>query len=69
LVLEVEKVLVLPFLLLILLNLVIHPGLELLQSLVLLFVQRFQVIQVVHQNLDLPSIQEVQINQESLTYF
>jgi hypothetical protein len=51
---QVEKILVHPFLLLILVNLVIHPGLQLLQSLILLLIQGFPVNQVIHQNLYLP---------------
>jgi hypothetical protein len=53
-VLGVEKILVLPFLLSFLLNLEAHPSLPPLQSLVLLVAQGFQVIQVIHQNPDLP---------------
>jgi hypothetical protein len=52
-VLGVEKVLVLPYLLSILVNLVFHPSLPPLQSLVHLVVLESQVIQVHHQNLDL----------------
>ena len=68
LVLGLQDILFLPFHLSFLLNLVNQPILAPLRSLVLLVVLEFQELQVFHQNLDLPLIQQVQVIQESLIY-
>jgi len=68
LVLGLQDILTLLFHLSFLLNLVIHPFLAPLQSLVLLAVLEFQAVQVHHQNLDLPLDHQVQVIQEGLIY-
>ena len=68
LVLGLQDILHLPFHLSFLRNLVIHPILSTLPSLVLLVVLEFQTVRVFHQNLDLPLIQQVQVIQEGLIY-
>jgi hypothetical protein len=68
LVLGLQDILALLFHLSFLLNLVIHPILAPLQSLILLAVLEFQAVQVHRQNLDLPLVHQVQVIQEGLIY-
>jgi hypothetical protein len=67
-VLVLQEILPPPFHLSFLQNLVVHPILPTLQCLVLLSVLKVQAVQVLHQNLDLPLVQEVQVIQQGLIY-